>query len=786
MHASNPVHWLPWGPQALEQARRENKPIFVTVGFFACFWCHEMDRTVFAKPGVAALLNRDFVNVVIDREQRPDLDQTFVLAREILDHGSSGWPNNLVLTPQGLPFAAFGVLPAQTTPQQAGFTEVMQRIHTAWQREPQVVQGQADKVLGAMRQVQQASTEPGAIAPQRWRSEALAAARKSFDPLDGGFDPGAERFPHAPLLAFLQGSGSTQAEDMVATTLRAMAEGGIMDQLGGGFHRYAIDPQWSVPHFEKMLSDNAQLLALYAQAATRKPAAQPTQGTQENAGQPQVFLPPAGSGLGIARPWGRSQESAGPAERRLKPGIHDPLFAQVAERTAAFMLARLRLPDGVFASSLSSETGGVEGAPYGWSAEQIQAVLGAADAARFLQLYALVPLPPEPGSDRQSALAVLRINPAAAQGLDDAQLAARIAALAPLRQRLLAAAMQRLQPARDDKAILASNGLAIAALAQAGAALQRPDWVQAATAAAQTLWRQAWKPQTRTLAHEVVNGRAGGPGLLADDALFGQGLLALYRASGNAMWLQRAELLGAAMQRQFSLPDGGLRSTLDANLPVAPPALGDSHEPSAQSAAIAFWLQLAQASSKPAYAQQARRALASFAGFVQRAPVGFGSLLAALDASASHGQAAAIVEASRPPTAATPVPTAGLDTALQDSARVVQASARLLPATANTSRQIQVTLQVAPGYHVNANPASKSYLIPTELLLHGQPAAGVRYPTGRLLRLQSGLQLAVLEGRLQLALPLAAAPPAQVQVRVQACDDKACLPPSLLTLAVTP
>jgi uncharacterized protein YyaL (SSP411 family) len=725
-------------------------------------------------------LNRDFVNVVIDREQRPDLDQTFVLAREILDHGSSGWPNNLVLTPQGLPFAAFGVLPAQTTPQQAGFTEVMQRIHTAWQREPQVVQGQADKVLGAMRQVQQASAEPGVIAPQRWRSEALAAARKSFDPLDGGFDPGAERFPHAPLLAFLQGSGSPQAEAMVATTLRAMAEGGIMDQLGGGFHRYAIDPQWSVPHFEKMLSDNAQLLALYAQAATRKPAAEPIQGSQENAVPPQISLTPSRDGLGIA----------GPAERRLKPGIHDPLFSQVAERTAAFMLTRLRLPGGVFASSLSSETGGVEGAPYGWNVEQIQAVFGAADTARFLQLYTLVPLPPEPGSDRQSDLAVLRINPAAAQGLDDAQLAARIAALAPLRERLLAVAMQRLQPARDDKAVLAGNGLAIAALAQAGAALQRPAWVQASTVAAQTLWRQAWNPQTRTLAHEVVAGRAGGTGLLADDALFGQGLLALYRASGNAMWLQRAELLAAAMQRQFSLPDGGLRSTLDANLPVAPPALGDSHEPSAQSAAIAFWLQLAQASGKPAYAQQARRALASFAGFVQRAPVGFGSLLAALDASAikstSHGQQPTIVASGQQSAAASAALTAVPEAALQDSARVVQASARLLPATANAPRQIQVTLQVAPGYHVNANPASKSYLIPTELLLHGQPAAGVRYPTGRLLRLQSGLQLAVLEGRLHLALPLTAAPPAQVQVRVQACDDKACLPPSLLKLAVMP
>jgi uncharacterized protein YyaL (SSP411 family) len=314
--------------------------------------------------------------------------------------------------------------------------------------------------------------------------------------------------------------------------------------------------------------------------------------------------------------------------------------------------------------------------------------------------------------------------------------------------------------------------------------------VQAATAAAQTLWRQAWNPRTRTLAHEVVAGRAGGPGLLADDALFGQGLLALYRASGNAMWLQRAELLAAAIQRQFSLPDGGLRSTMDISLPVAPPALGDSHEPSAQSAAIAFWLQLAQASGKPAYAQLAHRALDSFAGFVQRAPVGFGSLLAALDAStikpAGNGQPPAIVASGQPSVTAIATLAAVPDAALQDSARVVQASARILPATANAPRQIQVTLQIAPGYHVNANPASKSYLIPTEVLVNGQPAAGVRYPTGRQMRLQSGLQLAVLEGRLHLNLPLAAAPPAQVQVRVQACDDKACLPPSLLTLAVMP
>ena len=721
MHAADPVHWRPWNEATLQQARRENKLIFVTVGFYACFWCHEMDRTVFSDPGVAAQMNRDFVNVVIDREQRPDLDQAFVLAREILDRGRSGWPNNLVLTPQGLPFAAFGVLPAHTTKEQPGFAEVLQRIHATWARDPGIIAAQARKVRGAMREVQQASSQPGVIVPGAWRAEALAAARKSFDPLDGGFDAGADRFPHAPLLEFLQGSGDAEAQAMVNTTLRAMAEGGLMDQLDGGFHRYAIDPQWSVPHFEKMLGDNAQLLALYTQAAKQN---------------------------------------------------HDPLFAQVAARTAAFLLARMRLPDDSFASSLSSETGGVEGAPYTWNEAQIHKVLGTAAAARFLRFYALVPLPPEPGSDRQPDAGALRIRPAASHGLNDAGLAVRIDQLAPLRARLLAARQRRPQAARDDKAVLAGNGLAVAALAEAGVALQRPAWVQAAARGAQSLWHSAWAPQTRTLAHEVVAGRAGGPGLLADYALYGQGLLALHRATGKAVWLARAETLAAAMHRRFATPDGSLRSTWDASLPVAPAGLGDSHEPSAQSAAIAFWLQLAQATKKTGYALDARLALASFAGFVQRAPVGFGSLLAALDANGQAALDAADKTPQRRPA--------------EDSARVVQASARVQTAEPGTPAQLHVELVVATGYHVNTNPASMPYLIPTTVLIGGQPAPGVRYPPGRMLRLQTGLQLAVLEGRIDLAAPLAGPPPGRVQVRVQACDDHACLPPSTLDVAVAP
>ena len=710
MHAADAVHWLPWGGQAFEQAQRTHKPIFVTTGFFACFWCHAMDRTVFADPAVAQLLNRDFVSVVVDREQRPDLDQSFDLARVILDHGSSGWPNNLVLTPQGLPFAAFGVLPPRSTKRQAGFTEVMQRIHAIWERDPQAIEAQAQTVRMAMQEVQQASRQPGVVAPQRWRREALAAASATFDPLGGGFDAGSDRFPHAPLLAFLQGSGDAQARQSVDMTLRAMAEGGIMDQLDGGFHRYAIDPQWSVPHFEKMLSDNAQLLALYARAAA---------------------------------------------------GEHDAFFAQVAQRTAAFMLDRLQLPDGAFASSLSSETGGIEGAPYTWTSAQIHSTLGQADADRWLQLYALVALPPAPGSDRQPQASVLRLNPAASANATDAQLAARIAALAPLRERLLAARAQRAQPARDGVAVLAANGLTIAALAEAGAAMGEPQWVDAASRAAQTLWRTAWNPQTRTLAHEVVAGVAAGPGLLADEALFGQGLLHLYRVTHETIWLERAEQVATAMRGQYRRHDGSLRSTLDATMPA--PALGDSHEPSAQSAAIALWLELAQSTAKPGYARDAQRALASFAGFIRRAPVGFGSLLAALDASPQ-----------------------GASTPAQDSAGVVRAFARLTPGASGVSAPLQVTLIIAPGYHVNANPASKPYLIATSVLVHGTPANGVRYPPSRVLRLQSGLRLAVLEGRVTLTVPVAGAPPAQVQVRVQACDDTACLAPSLLTLAVAP
>jgi len=338
-HADNPVDWYPWGEEALEKARREDKPVFLSIGYAACHWCHVMAHESFEDPEVAALLNTYFVPIKVDREERPDLDAVYIQAVHLLT-GSAGWPLSVFLSPDGVPFFGgtyFPPLPRHGLP---AFRDVLRAVAEAWRNRRAEVREVGAQVAEAIRRQMAARPLPGELGPATLE-EAVRQLQDQFDPVHGGWD-GAPRFPQPMVLEFLlrrHVAGDVRALPMVVRTLEAMARGGLYDQLGGGFHRYSVDERWLVPHFEKMLYDNAQLARVYLHAY-------------------QV------TGM--------------------------PLFRAVAEETLDFVLREMADPAGGFYATLDADSEGEEGKFYLWTAEEIRTVLGP-EAGRFLILYGVTP-----------------------------------------------------------------------------------------------------------------------------------------------------------------------------------------------------------------------------------------------------------------------------------------------------------------------------------------------------------------------------------------------------------
>ncbi|BBP04392.1 hypothetical protein TPL01_21290 [Sulfuriferula plumbiphila] len=733
LHAHNPVDWYPWGAEALETARRENKPIFVSIGYSTCYWCHVAEREIYSNPAIAKLMNQWFINIKVDREQRPDIDRIYMLATQIMTSGG-GWPNNVFLTPDLKPFYAGSYFPPQDQGDRPGFPTVLERMHQAWTGDNAKVVALADQVYLALQQAERgfSAASPVALAPQQWLDQAIAEAASGFDVFDGGFGDRASKFPQAPLLAMLLSpyarSHDAKAQGMATQTLEAMAEGGVMDQLGGGFHRYSIEPSWSIPHFEKMLYDNAQLLDLYAHAyaITKK-----------------------------------------------------PLFRQLALRTAHYLTAEMQAPGGGFYSAQDAEVDGSEGASYVWTRQQIEAVLGAADARRFLALYQLVPMPPGLAGHRQPDGGVLRLDRDRANKLANRNLLApAIAALRPLRDRLLAARQKRPQPARDEKIVTATNALAITGFAQAGHWLHEPALTRTALRTANWVWRHAFDPASGELKHQFFAGRPGDAGFLDDYALLGQAFLTLHRQTGDAVWLARARRIADVMLQRFSRSDGRFAETWDqAGLLVTPPAEGDQVQPSGQSSAIVLVLELSIATGESRYAAAARRGLTPLSAQIAAAPSRWGALLAAL----SRPQLLAALEQAPPAEDARPT-----SPGLPNSADHVRAQAHLV--SARTGADLIVTIEIEPGYHINANPASDLKLIPTQFLLSGHAELQVDYPAARIFKAPFAPQgIAVYEGRITLRghLPNKPMPlPSAASLRIQACNDQVCLAPATVAVPV--
>jgi len=591
LHAHDPVDWYPWGAQAFAKARAENKPIFLSIGYSTCYWCHVAQRELYSNPAIAKLMNQWFINVKVDREERPDLDHIYMIARQLLTR-SGGWPNNLFLTPQLEPFFAGSYFPpADDATRGRGFPSILAAVNRAWSEQPERIRESAAQVVRALRRIEQAarSEAPAPVEPRRWLRSARQALLEQYDPLEGGFnDPLAtSKFPRSPILRLmlkLAEHADSQAREALDHSLDAMADGGIHDQLGGGFHRYSTTSDWSLPHFEKMLYDNAELLAIYAEA------------------------------------W-------------IQTGR--VYYRRIAADVARFLLGDLQAPSGGFYTALDAQTDGVEGRTYVWTRAEIRAVLGDRQARRFFKRYTLTAMPDDPLGGKSASGGVLRLNPiaendAAARGV---QLAA-IDALAGARRQLLGVRRERPQPARDEKIVIALNGLAIAALAQAGRQLSAPDLLTAARRAAGYLWTTAFDSRSGELAHQIFRGQAAGEGTLGDYAHLALGFVALGTASGDARWRRRAERLAGALLKRFSDAQGWLSTARpNPDLLIIPRDLGDDTYPSATSAAVGLLLDL----GGPRFAPAGRRALAATAGLIGRDP---GQWPAAVLAAQRYGDTA--------------------------------------------------------------------------------------------------------------------------------------------------
>jgi uncharacterized protein len=749
LHRHNPVDWYPWGEEALERARREDKPIFLSVGYSTCYWCHVMERESFSDPRVAELMNREFVSIKLDREERPDLDEVYMTATQILT-GQGGWPNSVFLTPGLRPFFAGTYFPPDDRYGRPGFAHVLDDLAEAWKQRRAEVEQQAEEMAQAMSHFLEERARPAAEPPGPgacWRSVDSLARR--FDREWGGFG-GAPKFPTPSNLFLLleMAPERPDAGEMLAATLDAMARGGIYDQLAGGFHRYSTDREWKVPHFEKMLYDNGFLLELYAREHAR-------------------------SG--------------------------DPQAARVARETAAFLEREMTSPDGALWSAIDAETAGHEGAYYVWSRAEIAAALGEEDAAFAAPLLGFDGAPFFEGDRYVLHAPERREETARRRRLEAAELLRELDAL---RARLLAARGRRPRPATDDKVLADWNGIAIAGLAAAGRLLGEPQMVAQAVRAAEFVLREM-RPDGGPLLHVWRGGRARIPAYLADYAFLVRGLLALHEATGEARWLAAAAELGEEQEARLGDPDGGFFVA-----GAAPDLLFRSKDPfdgatpAANAVAALNALELARRRApggEARWREQARAALRAFAPLVELHPEAVRTLAIAArryrDPAAAPSEAAHQREAGAGPLAMLEREAeqrVGLRLEVGEVGEVGGgAEAGGGGDAAAGWRPFRLTLEIAPGWHLQANPASESYLAATVLAAEGAELRGVAYPAGEELRAGfAGAPIAAYSGRVELtgevgppaaSRPAATAPGAggarRLLVTYQLCDDRRCLPP---------
>jgi uncharacterized protein YyaL (SSP411 family) len=582
-HAHNPIDWYPWGPEALGRARQLDRPIFLSVGYSACHWCHVMAHESFEDDAVARLLNEHFVSIKLDREERPDLDAVYMAAVQALNQGQGGWPMSVFLTPDLQPFFAGTYFPPDDRYGRPGFKRVLRSVVDAWHQRRDALLRSADQITAHIRAhgTLDAPEEPGEPTADLLR-DAAKLLRRAFDFTYGGFGQ-APKFPHVSELRLLlrcwQRFDAEDALVMVRLTLEKMARGGIYDQVGGGFHRYSVDERWLVPHFEKMLYDNAQLAVLYTEAF----------------------------------------QATG-----------DPEYRRVVGEVLDYVLREMTSPHGGFYSTQDADSEGEEGKFTVWTPAEVRAILGDRLGKLFCDIYDITPegnfegknIPNRSRTDEQEARLL---------GVPVEELRA---SLAEARRKLYDARAGRVWPGRDEKLLTSWNGLMIDAFARAGAALDEPRYTDAARRAADFVLGKLRRPDGRLFRTCGDDAPAKLEAFLEDHAFLADALVSVYEATFEPRYLRAAEELAATMVEQFGDAEGGgffFTARDHERLIARNKDYHDGSTPSGSSMAVQALLRLAALTGRADFRAKAADTLRLFRGLMEQSPSAVGQMLVALD-----------------------------------------------------------------------------------------------------------------------------------------------------------
>ncbi len=772
LHAHNPVDWYPWGPEAFEKARKEGKLIFLSVGYSSCYWCHVMERKVFMNEAIAKTLNDNFVCIKVDREERPDVDDVYMTALQVYyqaigSPSSGGWPLSMFLTPDAKPVAGGTYFPPEDTDNATGFPTVLERLIDLWKNKKETMEGNAEILADHTRRVMRPKMALKPVdADAALVQKSFDAVVASIDPEFGGVDFTPQRakspkFPTPSKLLFVQATLTRQpnpeAAKLLDLTLMQMACGGIRDHVGGGFHRYSVDRQWHVPHFEKMLYDQAQLVDVYASAYV----------TTQN-----------------------------------------PLYRQVAEEILEFVERELTSNEGGFYSALDAETNGIEGEFYVWEARDIDKIFEA-NATRFKDAYHVKDLPDfeygnvlrlSPKMLPGPPLKVIVANQVVASGSDEFQ---------GHRNRLLKVRNLRKKPLRDEKILAGWNGLMIGAFARAGGILNKPELVHSAEKAATFLMTNLRDPQGRLL-HVYTAGQAKLNAYLDDYAFVIDGLLALHDATGDDKWLQAARQLQDDQLKMFRDEVGGaffFTSHQHEELLARTKNCYDGVLPAGNSVSARNLLKLAKLTKEKRYLDEARTIVELFASNLDQSPRGLTVLALAMSellaADQPDGQSGItipkhVAQANAKQTAPSDAPLVQASNQKEEPPKKdehVRAQAFLsvdkLPA--GSACQVVVVLNITKGWHVNANPPVPDYLKPVKISWkskHKVELVDVKYPKGTAFRFKGSDEDAfVHEGEIQIRGTLQIPKEAggltedmEITVNYQVCNEDGCLPPKNIKL----
>jgi uncharacterized protein YyaL (SSP411 family) len=577
-HAHNPVDWYPWGAEALNRAVAENKPILLSIGYSACHWCHVMEHESFESDAIARLMNENFINIKVDREERPDLDQIYMNAVQMMT-GQGGWPMTVFLTPECVPFYGGTYFPPEDRYQMPGFRRILTAMAEAYQTRPEEVVKTASALLGELRRSDLGEQSEGALDADLLDG-AYQGILRNYDPVNGGFGS-APKFPPAMTLDFLlrtyHRTGSRQALEAAKQTCRKMASGGMYDQLGGGFHRYSTDAAWLVPHFEKMLYDNAQLSRLYV---------------------------------------------------HMFQITKDEFYSNVAADILDYVVREMTSEQGSFYSTQDADSEGHEGRFFVWTRDEIENELGTEDALLFCSYYDIT----QRGNFEGKNILNVRRTPTEVAEAHKVSLDELSEALQRGRRILFDIREKRVKPGRDEKVLTAWNGLMLEGFAEAAAVFDRKDYLKVAKNNAQFLLDNL--RQNGLLLRTYKDGSAKLNGYLEDYAFLASGLVKLYEVSGELKWLREARALVERMVSEFwDTENGGFFFTGKSSeeLIVRSKDYFDNATPAGNSVAAEVLLRLSALTGEESYALKAVAVLRLVAKQIRRYPSAFGRILGALD-----------------------------------------------------------------------------------------------------------------------------------------------------------